>query len=144
MPPLVRYFVGRKAREMNLEAIPKLRNQDLERLKQYDWPGNARELQNIIERALILSKGEYLFFPEFTGRPLPAPSPAHSLDAPVDTRLTQDQAMARHIRGVLDQVYWQVAGNGGAAEILDIKPSTLRFRMKKLGIVKQKGSNHGQ
>ena len=54
-----------------------------------------------------------------------------------DVSLPLDEVMARHIRAILDQVYWKVTGKGGAAEILGLKPSTLRFRMKKLGIEKK-------
>ncbi len=136
IPPLVRYFVERKAREMNLARIPKVYSRDLARLQQYDWPGNVRELQNIVERALILSRGEHIVFPELAGKKDPAGHVSGAPENAADTSLTLDKAMARHIRAVLDEVYWKVAGKGGAAEILDLKPSTLRFRMNKLGIHK--------
>ena len=130
IPSLVQHFVERKAREMNQPAIPRVASHDLERLRRYDWPGNVRELQNVVERALILSRGDRLIFP-----PLEGPSRL-TQDAPVTASRprTMDEAMADHVRDVLERVGWQVAGPGGAAEVLAMKPSTLRFRMKKLGI----------
>lgn len=92
---------------------------------QYDWPGNVRELQNIVERALLLCQGDTLEFPELR-------STARS--ATNETCLTLDDAVAAHIRATLARVNGQVAGPGGAAELLQVNPSTLRFRMKKLGI----------
>ena len=136
IPALVSYFVKRKVREMNLSRVPKIRNQDLTRLQQYDWPGNVRELQNIVERALILSRGEYLSFPELAGKKNSVSSASALVQPAPDTSLTLDEAMALHIRAVLDEVYWKIAGKGGAAEILCLNPSTLRFRMEKLGIRK--------
>lgn len=138
IPSLIYYFVERKAREMNLGRSPAIHSRDITLLQQYDWPGNVRELQNVVERALILSTGEYL---SFDSRPIPAMSQDDLRNIPtssLDTGLTLDEAMARQIRAVLDEVYWKISGKGGAAEILDVKPSTLRFRMKKLGIEKAK------
>ena len=141
IPSLIYYFVERKAREMNLGRIPAIHSRDLARLQRYDWPGNVRELQNVVERALILSRGEYLDFTSLSisgiaqnAQEIEAVSASHT-----DISLTLDEVMARHIRAVLDEVYWKVSGTGGAAEILNMKPSTLRFRMKKLRITKQKG-----
>jgi DNA-binding NtrC family response regulator len=117
---------------MNFSHIPKVDSRALERLRAYDWPGNVRELQNIVERALILSHGSRLIFPDLgTGRSAPN---GREFPRQTETLLTMDQAMANHIRFVLEKVGGQVAGKGGAAEILQINPRTLRFRMKKLGI----------
>lgn len=132
IPSLVQYFVKRKAREMNLLHIPWISSDDIERLKTYDWPGNVREVQNVVERALILSRGDRLIFPDLVAMPF-----EHEKSMgirPARTLVSMDEAMARHIRVVLDQVNWQVAGKGGAAEILKMNPGTLRFRMNKLGI----------
>jgi len=137
IPSLVYYFVERKVQEMNLQKIPTIHSRDIKNLQQYDWPGNVRELQNVVERALILSRGDFLVFDGLGVNRTPAKSQAVESSKTIDTSLTLDEAMARQIRAVLDEVYWKVAGKGGAAEILDIKPSTLRFRMKKLGIKKK-------
>ncbi len=134
IPSLVRYFVDRKAREMNLPSAPRIRSEDLERLRGYDWPGNVRELQNIVERALILSHGDTLEFPELSeAQPVPGSS---GLPARSWSPRTLDHAVADHIREVLEHVGWRVSGPGGAADLLEMNPSTLRFRMKKLGITR--------
>ncbi len=129
IPSLVRHFVERKANEMNLQRIPRVTSSDLHRLQRYDWPGNVRELQNVVERALILSPGGSLVFPPLGAVRRPG-APARERMA----LLTMDEAMAAHIRAVLEHTDGQVAGPGGAAEVLDMNPSTLRFRMKKLGL----------
>lgn len=130
IPSLVQYFIKLKAREMNLMTTPFVSQGDLQRLRKYDWPGNVRELQNLVERALILSRDGKLVFPDL-GQPETQTQPTvathqglHSLD----------HAMRLHIRYVLEQTKWKVAGSQGAAEVLGLNPSTLRFRMQKLGI----------
>ena len=137
IPSLVQHFVERKAQEMNRPQIPRVRRRDLERLERYDWPGNVRELQNIVERALILSPGDRLVFPEMTS---PRPTRLDSeYSVPSQQILTMDEAVASHIRSVLDRARWKVSGPGGAAELLQMNPSTLRFRMQKLGIARTTG-----
>ncbi len=132
IPSLLQHFVERTAQEMGLPAIPRIANHELQQLKTYDWPGNVRELQNVVERALILSRGESLAFPNLgSGRGAAAGQAGTGPPAAVRT---MDQAIADHIRDVLAQVHGKVAGPGGAAELLEMNPSTLRFRMKKLGI----------
>lgn len=131
---LVHYFVERKTREMNLMYIPNINSKEMERLKAYDWPGNVRELQNLVERALILSKGGNLVFPEMHSSTQFSELSTKTLTT--TTAMTLDEVMVTHIKSVLHLVDWQVAGPGGAAEILNINPSTLRFRIKKLGIKK--------
>ncbi len=137
IPSLVQHFVERKVREMNLQRVPSIPAHELDRLAAYDWPGNVRELQNIVERALILSRGERLHFPDLP-RDLPAPGRAvvTAADGPVPT---MDEAIADHIRHVLRRTGGKVAGRSGAAELLQMKPSTLRWRMKKLGIPSRRG-----
>lgn len=137
IPSLVQYFVERKVREMNLGRVPEIPADALDRLRAYDWPGNVRELQNIVERALILSRGGPLRFPDLTAdTPAPAPRPHPQADRPARTL---DEAMADHIRAMLRRTDGKIAGPGGAAEVLQMKPSTLRWRMKKLGIVRDRG-----
>lgn len=131
VPSLVRHFVERKARELNLQSVPFVTGADLERLQRYDWPGNVRELQNVVERALILSSGGTLEFPPLESASSSAPAPASGRTGRVRTL---DEATAVHIRSVLETTRWKVSGPGGAAELLGLNPSTLRFRMQKLGI----------
>ncbi len=133
IPSLLQHFVEQKAHEMNLETIPRIDEATRERLKNYDWPGNVRELQNIVERALILShSGQRLSIPTLTPT---GPSPAETQTTGPSTALaTMDEAIAGHIRLALEHSDGQIAGPGGAAERLHMKPSTLRFRMQKLGV----------
>ncbi len=129
---LVQYFITRKAREMNLPSIPQVDNYSLERLKAYNWPGNVRELQNIVERALILSKGDNLIFPELDNSTI-SQERTSTLLKPKKLP-TMDQVVANHISTVLNHTGGRIEGDHGAAKILRMNPSTLRFRMKKLGI----------
>ena len=132
IPSLVQYVVERKAQEMNLQHIPKIDSKTLDRLKAYDWPGNVRELQNIVERALILSQGDRLMFPELNA--IPKTLEIRPQVQSAANFMTMDQAVANHIRQVLEVTRGQIAGKGGAAGLLQMNESTLRFRMKKLGI----------
>jgi transcriptional regulator with GAF, ATPase, and Fis domain len=137
IPSLIRHFVERKAKEMNLSRIPGVSEHDMERLKLYDWPGNVRELQNVVERALILSYGDTLFFSDFV---FPRTS-TQSIESGQEEGpfLSMEEAIAAHIRAALEKTRWKVSGPGGAAELLDMNASTLRFRMQKLGIHRKSG-----
>jgi DNA-binding NtrC family response regulator len=103
---------------------------DLEKLTRYPWPGNVRELRNVIERAAILTQGPILRV-EVPVSGLPSASRI----------LTMEDAEREHIRGVLEIAGGQVGGKGGAAEILGMRPSTLRSRMAKLGLLRPGGRN---
>ena len=135
IPSMALYFVQRKAHEMNLEITPQIDESTMERLKKYDWPGNVRELQNIVERALILSQGNVLSIPPLA--PLKS-RPQQNAVTDATTIQTMDEAIAEHIRRTLEQTNGRVAGSDGAAKILQMNPSTLRFRMKRLGITLSK------
>ena len=132
VPSLVQYFVARKSREMNLPNVPRVSPDDLARLREYDWPGNVRELQNMVERALILSRDSELRFPALSNEPKRVSTVGDF--SSMQALSTLDEVISTHIRSVLREVGGQVAGKGGAAEILQMNPSTLRFRMRKLGI----------
>ncbi len=144
IPSLAQHFVERKARELSLERTPTLDAETLQQLQGYDWPGNVRELQNLIERALILGGGGPLRFPELpaisrTSLPVPPPLTAAGVTTPAAAAApvalpTLDEAAAAHIRHALELTRGRIAGPGGAAERLAINPSTLRSRMRKLGI----------
>ena len=97
-------------------------------LYEYSWPGNIRELENLIERAVILSQDKTLVLPNFeTGSEEKLIS---------STVLTLDEAQRLHIIKILKKCNWKIDGSDGASQLLEIKPSTLRDRMKKLGIKK--------
>ena len=106
--------------------------EELAKLTSYDWPGNVRELQNIIERGTILNHGPVFHVPDLSNAPLTYSSP----DWPGEPLVTLEENERRHILRALTECGWKVRGSGGAAEILDIHPSTLYFRMKKLGLTR--------
>jgi formate hydrogenlyase transcriptional activator len=127
IPLLVRHFVGKFADRMNkqIDVVP---DHVMEALQQHSWPGNIRELQNFIERAVILSSGPVLCAPLGDLR---APSGAQ---APAAARTLAD-AERSHILEVLRKVDWVVGGRRGAAVLLGLPRTTLLHRMHKLGIV---------
>ncbi|HEV7732031.1 MAG TPA: helix-turn-helix domain-containing protein, partial [Candidatus Binatia bacterium] len=129
VPLLAWAVIQKKQREIgrNVSAISPA---DMERLIAYDWPGNVRELANIIERALILSQGATLELGEDFGRGVAARA-AGTPEGPNDSLRNVERD---HIEGVLVRCGWRVEGAGKAAEILGMNPSTLRYRMRLLGI----------
>lgn len=130
IPALLRFFIEKKSKEMHLRQVPRLRDQDLEPWINYDWPGNVRELQNLVERALILSSEDTLVFPAQSS----LLSPTSDVLSKTQGLCSMDQVTAAHIRRVLEHTRWRISGERGAAKILQMNPSTLRFRMTKLGI----------
>ncbi len=129
IPALVEHFVEIYARRMDrrIEYIPP---ETMSVLVSYQWPGNIRELQNFIERSVILSSTTVLDPPLAT---LKIAAEVESLGA-----ITLEDAERDHIRKTLEQTRWVVAGPNGAAARLGIKRSTLYFRMQKLGISRSK------
>jgi formate hydrogenlyase transcriptional activator len=125
IPALVEHFIEIYARRMDkqIEHIPP---ETMSALTSHQWPGNIRELQNFIERSVILSSGNVLCPPLASLR---AAAETESLEA-----VTLEDAERDHIRKILEQTRWVVAGPKGAAARLGIKRSTLYFRMQKLGI----------
>lgn len=123
IPQLVWAFVQEFSEKMGktVETIPA---RIMDRLKAAAWPGNVRELRNVIERAMILTSG-----PEFQVN-LPQAVPSE----PGDESFTLSEVERKHIVQVLEAAGWRVSGKGGAAERLDLKPTTLNARMAKLGI----------
>lgn len=125
IPLLAEHFLHIYANKMGKD-IRGISESDMARLQEYEFPGNIRELQNIIERACILSTGRKLRLPEFKTSDPP--------DYEQRKAVTLQENERQHILWGLQQTNWKVRGKGGAAELLDIHPSTLTFRMKKLGI----------
>jgi len=123
IPILVSAFIQEFATTMG-KRIQSLSRANLEALERYSWPGNVRELRNVIERAVILAQ-----------RPrLKVGLPANSVSFSSSRSLTMRDVERKHIGRVLEMTGWRIRGQGGAAEILDMKPSTLRSRMAKLGL----------
>ena len=127
VPPLVVHFVKRFARQMGKE-IDEVPAEVMQALASHAWPGNIRELQNFIERSVILTTGNVLHAPLAGLRRVAEAEPLWAI--------TLDDAQREHIRKTLVHTRWVVAGANGAAARLGIKRSTLYFRMKKLGIVR--------
>ncbi|MEI9813425.1 MAG: helix-turn-helix domain-containing protein [Acidobacteriota bacterium] len=138
---LVRHFVEQFSRRngRNIESIP---SETMEALVRYHWPGNIRELQNIIERAVIISKGSVLNVsladlksPAADAAPLQREVVRATQQASThDLRSDMEQAERGRILSALEQANWIVAGPHGAAARLGIKRTTLQARMRKLGI----------
>ena len=107
------------------------------RLVSYPWPGNIRELQNVIERGVVLSKHPILSL-DADLLPLSEPNGSSFVHSPLmferDTLATLGEVERSHILTVLNKTDWIISGPNGAAAILDLHPNTLRSRMKKLGI----------
>ena len=128
IPILSRYFAQRKSARLGRTPCS-VTTAAMERLSGYSWPGNIRELENIIERAVILCDGDTIDFPHVQVEDV---TPRH--DAP-DTGIRPLQEIEKeHILSSLQVTGGKVSGQGGAAELLGLKPSTLESRMKKLGI----------
>jgi formate hydrogenlyase transcriptional activator len=125
IPALVEHFVEIYARRMS-KQINHISPETMSQLTSYAWPGNIRELQNFIERSVILTSGNVL------------ESPLAGLKNAVEVEslgpTTMQDAEREHICKILEQTRWVVAGPNGAAARLGIKRSTLYFRMQKLGI----------
>jgi transcriptional regulator with GAF, ATPase, and Fis domain len=135
IPDLVRHFIVKKAREMKRHRIPTVPEPVMDRLLAYHWPGNIRELENAVERSMILNRSGQLNFSEIDNSRASLPrDPVFETDRKDFSARTLDQVMAAHIRTVLSQCRGRVEGENGAARILAVHPSTLRKRMKKLNI----------
>ncbi|PPC91969.1 MAG: Fis family transcriptional regulator [Methylobacter sp.] len=133
--PLLAYFMVRKFAPRIGKKIDGISEQAMQRLRNYPWPGNIRELENVIERAIILTDGAIL---EIDRDMLPGGGMTSDNQAnPADTDSASFESVTRqHIINVLKQTNWVIEGANGAAKILNMQPSTLRYRIKKLGISK--------
>jgi DNA-binding NtrC family response regulator len=125
------FFITRHQRRMG-RHITRVPRAAMEALQRYDWPGNLRELQNVIERAMIRSTGDVLEIDDtFRG--------GRRRTAGAAGERTLADVERAHLEAVLDECGWRINGAGHAAEKLGLKPNTLRFRMKKLGITRPAG-----
>jgi formate hydrogenlyase transcriptional activator len=126
IPLLAQFFLEKYGRKLG-KAFAGFAPDSLVRMQRYDWPGNVRELQNVIERAIVI------------GAP-----PRLEVHDPLATQATParpgtgavDDVVRAHILQVLEQYRWVIEGPRGAAAVLNMKPSTLRYRMRQLGIDK--------
>ena len=150
IPVLAQHFLERFARKFG-KALKRIDPESLRRLQEYSWPGNIRDLQNTIERAAILSPGDSLV----VSWTLEAASPAalstptvpasngdsRTPDRELETASGDASSLAemerQHILAILKKTRGVIEGPAGAARLLNLKPSTTRFRIKKLGIKRQ-------
>jgi transcriptional regulator with GAF, ATPase, and Fis domain len=127
IPALVHHLVDRLGRELRrrIETIPE---DVIAALQRYEWLGNVRELENILQRAIIVSRNGVLTIGDAWVPPLERPATSENV--------TMIEVERRHIARILGDVRWRIEGSGGAAQMLGMKPSTLRSRMLKLGIAR--------
>ena len=136
IPLLAMYFLRRFAREMGRE-IQAISQNTIDRLIGYAWPGNIRELQNVIERAVVLSSGETLTVGEdaLPNVDLPIPASFSEPAAATPAVAASLKSVERdHIVAAVDRANWVIEGPEGAAAILGLHPNTLRSRLKKMNI----------
>ncbi|MCG8447952.1 MAG: sigma 54-interacting transcriptional regulator, partial [Pirellulales bacterium] len=134
---LAAHLVDLAARNLN-RSVPRLTRGNILALQRYDWPGNIRELQNVIERSVITSSAGKLRFdlPTEPGasNPTPEAEPQKEEDAEILTVEEMRRRERENILAALKRTKWKISGDGGASELLAIKPTTLASRIKKLGI----------
>ena len=135
IPNLVRHFVRQATRKLN-KVIDSVPSETMDALAKHPWPGNIRELENVIERAVILSPGAVLRVParDLRSGIAPAGDNQHS-----QTLLEVER---KHILATLKETRWVISGSAGAAARLGLNRATLYFRMKKLGIFRPGGESH--
>jgi DNA-binding NtrC family response regulator len=129
IPLLVDHFLQKHCRKFGVPPPPVSRA-TMRSLQAREWPGNIRELENVVERALISTRGTRFDLVDETGRPGADPA----LPGVAGGMRTLEQLERDYIVATLERLQWQIAGAGGAAEALGINASTLRSRMQKLGI----------
>ena len=128
IPLLVEHFVD-KFNKAYGKSIKFITDEAMSKLKGYNWPGNIRELENLIERAAILANNDTLVIPGFESTNQNTKSINHK-------NLSLDAIQRDHIIQVLEKCDWKISGVNGASSMLELKPSTLRDKMAKLGIKK--------
>jgi DNA-binding NtrC family response regulator len=141
IPLLARYFVEMLVKELKCPK-PRLTEAGVARLQSYDWPGNIRELRNVIERAIIVARGRPLEFDLPTAMVAPefAPPRFETSEPSQSGFLTEPEIQRRereNLRAVLNKTGWKIKGADGAAELMGVKPTTLISRIKKLGLKRE-------
>ena len=138
IPQLAKHFIDLSAKEL-CSPKPRLTRAGSLRLQSYDWPGNIRELRNVIERAVILARGGALEFDlpagEVPSTPRPARTPEQENAPPAFlTEVEMQQRQRENLLVVLEKTGWKIKGADGAAELLGVKPTTLLSRIKTMGL----------
>ena len=144
IPLLAKHFVELSAKDLKCTK-PRLTRAAIAKLQNYEWPGNIRELRNVIERAVILARGGGLDFDlPITGPSAPVARPSAQSDSsassPAKPKFLTEAELQRRERDnlvqVLEAANWKISGCDGAAELLGVKPTTLLSRMDKGGLKK--------
>jgi len=135
---LAQHFIKLSVKELGCPK-PRLTRAGIVQLENYDWPGNIRELRNVVERAVILARGGALEFDLPANNSPAAPRPPESRDEKAVERefLTEFEMQQRereNLLAVLEKTGWKIKGADGAAELLGIKPTTLLSRIKTMGL----------
>jgi transcriptional regulator with GAF, ATPase, and Fis domain len=137
VPLLAKHFVELSAKELGCPK-PRLTRAAITKLQNYHWPGNIRELRNVIERAIIISRGGALDFDLPASEPALVPRPAVQEESKTQAEfLTEAELQQRereNLLVILEKAHWKIMGPEGAAELLGVKPTTLMTRMKKMGL----------
>jgi transcriptional regulator with GAF, ATPase, and Fis domain len=144
IPLLAKHFVELSVKELRCPK-PRLTLAAIARLQNYDWPGNIRELRNVIERAVILARGGPLHFdlPVIDSPPAsPAspPPPGTLAGREFFTEAEMQRRERENLLIVLERTGWKIKGVDGASELLGVKPTTLLSRIKKMGLVRPSGT----
>jgi transcriptional regulator with GAF, ATPase, and Fis domain len=127
LPALVRYLTDQLSQSLG-KPVMRITPGTLQALERYDWPGNIRELENVLQQGIILARDGVLDLCDFKGEPMDSAAP------PSGTLQSLAAVEQCHIQYVLERLAWRIEGAGGAAQVLGLAPSTLRTRMHKLGI----------
>jgi len=140
IPLLIRHFIRLATKALGCRES-RLTRAGMNQLQGYDWPGNIREMHNVIERAVILARGGPLHFDLPVKLPPPAPAPAHpgregSPVREIFTEAEMQRQVRENLRAALELTGWKIRGADGAAELLGVKPTTLLARMKKMGLAR--------
>jgi transcriptional regulator with GAF, ATPase, and Fis domain len=138
LPALVGHLVARLSRELG-RPVHHIDPAGLQALARYDWPGNIRELENVIQRGIILSKHGVIDLSDFIAEQMPVPAAAAVEAPPGADRDSLAETERNHMRSVLEQTGWRIEGPAGAARILGLQPSTLRSKMRNLGLSRPEG-----
>jgi len=145
VPLLAKHFLDLSVKELR-SSKPRLTRAGIVKLQSYDWPGNIRELRNVIERAVIISRGGPLDFDLAVTNSAPSPSssksqpeePGHKAGPEFLTETEMLRRERENLGAVLEKANWKIKGADGAAELLGVKPTTLLSRMKKMGLGRPK------
>lgn len=131
IPILLRHITEKICRKFGIKNIPEIDGSVMEKLISYQWPGNVREMENIVEREIIMNHATEMKFEHINTGMQFSSQPEQII---TESNIALDHVMKAYILKTLHQTNWRISGKNGAAYILGIHPNTLRHRMKKLGI----------